>query len=154
MSRSVPDSAAVTIGKPRAFSPLTGLYYFGSADGCHIFTRNDREYVEGAQHQLSNFENIPGDPPKGSIVAVDPNTGDVRWRYEMIRHPSGGAMATAGGLVFIGDYHGYFLALDAKSGKVLWRFQTGAGIFAAYTFEGKQYVVVAAGTAVMAFALP
>jgi alcohol dehydrogenase (cytochrome c) len=126
-----------------AYSPQTGLYYFGTQDGCQIFTRNDRPYREGAQYQLGGAENIPGDPPKGSIVAIDPNSGDVKWRYEVVRHPSGGAMTTAGGLVFIGDYHGYFLALDAKSGKLLWRFQTGAGIYAppvTYTFEGKQYV--------------
>jgi alcohol dehydrogenase (cytochrome c) len=140
-----------------AYSPQTGLYYFGTQDGCQIFTRNDRPYREGAQYQLGGAENIPGDPPKGSIVAIDPNSGDVKWRYEMVRHPSGGAMTTAGGLVFIGDYHGYFLALDAKSGKLLWRFQTGAGIYAppvTYTFEGKQYVAVSSGSVVMAFALP
>ena len=66
-------------------------------------------------------------------------------------------MTTAGGLVFVGDYFGNLIAFDARTGKVLWRFQTGAPIYAppvSYTFEGKQYIAVAAGSAVLTFALP
>jgi alcohol dehydrogenase (cytochrome c) len=90
-------------------------------------------------------------------VAIDPATGDIKWRLAMERHPSGGAMATAGGLVFMGDRFGNFIGLDGRTGKVLWRFQTGAPVYAppvSYSFEGKQYIALAAGSAVMAFALP
>jgi glucose dehydrogenase len=60
----------------------------------------------------------------------------------------GGALATAGGLVFAGEGSGLFKAYDARSGKVLWQFQAGAGCLAppvTYTIDGKQYIAVACG---------
>ena len=57
-------------------------------------------------------------------------------------------LSTAGDLVFVGMVDGYFLALDAATGKELWRFQTGAAISAGavtYTIDGEQYVAVFAG---------
>ena len=63
-------------------------------------------------------------------------------------------MTTAGGLVFHGDLRGTFKALDAKTGQVLWQFNTGSGISAApmtYELDGKQYVAVVSGRT---FAIP
>jgi glucose dehydrogenase len=60
----------------------------------------------------------------------------------------GGALATAGGLMFTGEANGWFRAYDAANGKVLWSFQAGAGVNAppsSYSVDGKQYVVVGAG---------
>jgi alcohol dehydrogenase (cytochrome c) len=140
-----------------SYSPLTGLYYFGSTDGCQNFYLNEGEFIEGEWYQLSGTKEVPGERSKGSFIAIDPATGEIRWKFEMIRNPSGGAMATAGGLVFIGDAHGNLIGFDGRTGKVLWRFQTGASINAppvSYTFEGKQYIAIAAGTAVVMFGLP
>jgi alcohol dehydrogenase (cytochrome c) len=140
-----------------AYSPLTGLYYFGSQDGCQTFYRNDRQFVEGEWYQLSGAENVRNDSPRGSFIAIDPATGEIRWRFSMVRHPSGGALATAGNLVFIGDAFGNLIAFHARTGKILWRFQTGAPIYAppvAYSFQGKQYIALASGGSVIAFALP
>ena len=79
----------------------------------------------------------------------------------------GGVLATAGGLVFTGEGNGYFDAIDAESGELLWRFQCGAGVNAppiTYEVDGIQYVAVAAGgnaifgfkqgDALVVFALP
>jgi glucose dehydrogenase len=63
-------------------------------------------------------------------------------------------LATAGRLVFTGDGYGYLIALDARTGKAVWRFQTGGAMAAppvSYALDGKQYVAVAAGGTVMAF---
>ena len=139
-----------------AFDPRTGLYYFGSTDGCQTFKRNDREFVEGRWYQLSGTENLPEEPETGSLIAVDSSTGKIRWRFEMVHNPAGGTLATAGNLVFTGDNSGNLMALDSRTGKVLWHFQTGAAVFSSpvtYTFEGKQYVAIAAGTALIAFGL-
>ena len=75
----------------------------------------------------------------------------------MVSTPSAGVLATAGGLLFSGDKQGYLIAFDAATGKVLWKFQTGGSIVAApisYALNGKQYLAVAAGSAMIAFALP
>jgi alcohol dehydrogenase (cytochrome c) len=76
---------------------------------------------------------------------------------ETVSPPTSGLLATAGGLLFAGDREGYLMALDAESGKPLWKFQTGGVVIAppiSYLMDGKQYVAVAAGAALMTFALP
>ncbi|MDE0435090.1 MAG: PQQ-dependent dehydrogenase, methanol/ethanol family [Bryobacterales bacterium] len=141
---------------PTAYSPQTGLYYFDSVDGCHIYYRTTQGYIKGQWYQASTVGGVPDEPATGSIVALDPATGETKWRYEMVSSPSSGLLATAGGLVFGGDPQGYVTAFDAQTGKVLWKFQSGGSVAAApitYRFRGKQYVTVAAGEAIMTFAL-
>jgi alcohol dehydrogenase (cytochrome c) len=75
----------------------------------------------------------------------------------MVTPPPSGLLSTAGGLVFAGTREGYFLALDAKTGKVLWKYQTGGIVIAppiTYALNGRQYVAVPAGSTMMTFALP
>ncbi|MCU1232681.1 MAG: Pyrrolo-quinoline quinone, partial [Candidatus Solibacter sp.] len=67
-----------------------------------------------------------------------------------------GLMATAGGLVFYGDGSGAFVAADAKTGKLLWHFNTGQGWRAgpmSYTVDARQYVAIAAGSTIVTFGL-
>ncbi|HUQ90833.1 MAG TPA: PQQ-dependent dehydrogenase, methanol/ethanol family [Bryobacteraceae bacterium] len=143
--------------QPTAYSPQTGLYYFGSTDGCHLFYKTTYDYIEGQWYQLSTVDGVPHEENTGSVVALNPRNGDVSWRLPMISSPSGGMLATGGGLLFTGDREGYFVALDAKTGKLLWKFQTGGAVTAgpvSYRFQGKQYVAVAAGSSILVFALP
>jgi alcohol dehydrogenase (cytochrome c) len=66
-------------------------------------------------------------------------------------------MSTAGGLVFSGSSEGNFFALDAKTGKPLWQFQTGGAIRSgpmSFLADGKQHVAVAGGHALFVFTLP
>jgi alcohol dehydrogenase (cytochrome c) len=103
------------------------------------------------------MENVTGEPREGSILAVDPGTGDRRWRFALVSPPTSGMLSTGGGLLFAGTAEGYFVALDAAEGKPLWRLQTGGPVRApaiTYRFEGRQYVATAAGSAIIAFALP
>jgi alcohol dehydrogenase (cytochrome c) len=140
-----------------AYSPLVGLYYFQSTDGCQIYYRTRHGYVEGQWFQLSTTDNIHGEPTAGSLVAIDPSTGIARWHMKTLDTPSAGLLATAGGLLFAGDSFGYAMALDARTGKVLWKFYTGGsvrGSFITYTVDGKQYVAVPAGNNIIAFGLP
>jgi alcohol dehydrogenase (cytochrome c) len=139
-----------------AYSPQTGLYYFGSTDGCEIFTQRKQEFVEGRQYQAGGSQRPPRELNSGSVNAVDPATGDRKWRHEMLHRPAG-LLATGGGLIFTGDTDGYLIALDANTGKVLWHFQTGAEIKAppiSYSLRGKQYIAIAAGSNLIAFHLP
>ena len=139
-----------------AYSPQTGLYYFGTTDGCHMYYKTTQDYIEGQWFQLSTVDDVKGSPATGAVVALDPTTGNTKWRFEMLHAPSAGMLATAGGLVFTGDGFGYLIALDARTGKPLWRFQTGGSVAAppvSYAIDGKQYIAVAAGGNVLAFAV-
>lgn len=69
----------------------------------------------------------------------------------------GGVLSTAGDLVFGGGREGYLLALDARSGELLWRESLGGQINSApmsYAVNGRQYIAIAAGSALFTFALP
>jgi alcohol dehydrogenase (cytochrome c) len=140
-----------------AYHPQTGLYYFSSTDGCHLYFKMQQNYLEGQWYQASTVGNVPREPTTGSIIAVDPATGETKWRFEMVTSPSAGILATAGNLVFTGDPQGYLFALDARTGKPLWHFQTGGAIVAppiTYALDGKQYLAVASGSSLVTFALP
>jgi outer membrane protein assembly factor BamB len=92
------------------------------------------------------------------LRALDLRTGKIAWE---VRVEGGilqsGVMSTAGGLVFYGDGSGAFVAADAKTGKLLWHFQTGQSWKAgpmSYTIDGKQYIGMTAGSTIMVFGLP
>jgi PQQ-dependent dehydrogenase (methanol/ethanol family) len=94
------------------------------------------------------FKVIPGAEQWGNVTAVDYNTGKIAWQVKTPLPMMGGALSTAGGLVFTGEGDGWFRAYDAKDGKVLWSFFAGAGVNAppaSYSVDGKQYIVVGAG---------
>jgi len=143
--------------EPTAYSPQTGLYYFPTANGCQVFYKMKQEYIEGEWYMASAATPVPGEVPgSGSILAVDPATGEIKWRFDLVNGPTAGMLATAGGLVFTGDSEGYVFALDARTGKVLWHFQTGGVIATApvtYTVDGKQVVAVASGSDILTFTI-
>ena len=100
-----------------AYNPKLGLYYFSSTDGCQVYFKSKYQFIEGEWYQLSNTDPVEGEPQVGSLVAMDPNTGNTRWRHEMVRTPSGGVLTTGGGLVFTGDAFGNLIAFDGQYGE-------------------------------------
>jgi glucose dehydrogenase len=97
------------------------------------------------------------DEAYGVIRAYDPVTLDPKWEYRMADITWAGVLSTAGDLVFGGGREGYFLALDARTGDLLWRESLGGQINSApmtYSIDGRQYVTIAAGSSLFAFALP
>ena len=92
------------------------------------------------------------------MQAVDPETGKTQWKFPLTQGSlSAGVLATAGGLVFAASREGNFLALDAKTGQVLWHFGAGAEIASSpmsYAIDGRQYVAVSSAGALYSFALP
>ena len=99
---------------------------------------------------------IPGEEPWGALRALDWKTGETKWEFRVHTPPWCGVLSTAGNLVFSGTMEGDFFALDAVDGKLLWRIQTGGAIWSnpiSYLSEGKQYIVVSAGSSVIAFSL-
>ena len=92
----------------------------------------------------------------GAIRAFDPRTLEKRWEFKMNDITWGGVLTTAADLVFSGGKEGYFLALDARNGSLLWKASLGGQINSgpmSYAVNGRQYVTVAAGNALFAFAL-
>ena len=88
---------------------------------------------------------------------MDPANGAIKWKYELVSPAPSGLVSTAGGLVFAGTREGHFIALDAKTGNVVWKYQTGATVIAppiTYLFNGRQYVAVASGSTMLTFSLP
>jgi alcohol dehydrogenase (cytochrome c) len=96
--------------------------------------------------------------PQRLLYAVDLQTGNRKWELPQSGLGSswGGTLATSTGLVFFGDDDGSFAAADAVSGKPLWSFQANANWRAspmAYQFDGREYIAIAAGDAILAFGL-
>jgi alcohol dehydrogenase (cytochrome c) len=90
------------------------------------------------------------------LRAIDPLTGKKAWEFKYSSPPWGGALSTAGSVVFAGDSEGNLIAFDARTGRDLWHIQLGAAIYSSpitYSLDGRQYVVVPAGGALFAFAL-
>jgi alcohol dehydrogenase (cytochrome c) len=91
-------------------------------------------------------------------MALDVETGETKWRFKIAQATlGGGVMATGGGVVFASAADGNLIALDSRTGKLLWRFQTGGRIAASpmsYSVDGKQYIAVSAGNVLYSFALP
>jgi len=85
--------------EPSAYSPQTGLYYVPITEGCKLYFKTTQEYEEGQQFQGSIDENDRKDPAWGSVTAIEAATGAVKWKYKMTDPPTGGLMATGGGLV-------------------------------------------------------
>jgi alcohol dehydrogenase (cytochrome c) len=92
----------------------------------------------------------------GAVIAIEPRTGERKWTYAMHDVTDAGILTTASDLLFSGGREGYFFALDARSGALLWRTSVGGQVGAApisYQVGSRQYVAVAAGNALFAYAL-
>jgi glucose dehydrogenase len=113
------------------------------------FTTQEPAYTKGAIRLGSAFTNIAkGAIQDGPFVAIDTESGKIAWTYMAPQPLIGGALATAGNLVFMGEGNGWFDAFNAKTGRKVWRYQLGAGVNAppiTYAVNGVQYIAVAAG---------
>ena len=112
------------------------------------YTVASTAYPDGKLWLGGAFTVIPGQESFGNVTAVNYNTGKIAWQVKTPEPMIGGSLVTAGGLLFTGEANGWFKAYDTASGKVLWQFQTGAGVNAppsSYEVGGKQYIVVGSG---------
>jgi alcohol dehydrogenase (cytochrome c) len=131
-----------------AVNPELGLTYAVNLHQPMTYQVESSPYPGGKLWLGGAFKIIPGSDQFGNVTAVDYNTGKIAWQKKTPLPMMGGALTTAGGLVFTGEGDGWFRAYDAKSGDVLWSFFAGAGVNAppaSYSVDGKQYIVVGAG---------
>jgi len=162
-----PHVHGATNWAPPSFSPRTGLFYVATWENSGTFARegqfpgaipgpNTRQTTMGATN-IVPFYNNPETEAIGVVRAYDPATLDYKWEFRLGDITWGGTLVTAGDVVFSGGRDGYFLALDAKTGALLWKANVGGQINAAamsYSVNGKQYISINAGSAVFAYALP
>jgi alcohol dehydrogenase (cytochrome c) len=135
---------------PMAINPELGLSYAVNLHQPMTYRVDETPtpYPGGKLWLGGAFTVIPGEQSWGNVTAVDYNSGKIKWQKKTPLPMMGGALATAGGLVFTGEGDGWFRAYDAESGEVLWSFFAGAGVNAppaAYNVDGKEYIVVGAG---------
>jgi len=136
--------------QPAAFSPQTGLFYVPTNNLCMDFQARKVTYIAGTPFIGGNAPEKGGPGGyRGEFIAWDATTGKKIWGIKEPYPVWGGALATAGGVVFYGTLDGWFKAVDARSGKVLWQFKVGSGVVGnpvTYTGpDGKQYVAIYAG---------
>ena len=133
-----------------AYSPATGLVYIPHQNLCEDEEGVQANYIAGTPYVGANVKMYAGPGGhRGEFDAWDPIHARKIWSIKENFPVWSGALATAGKVVFYGTMDGWFKALDARAGKVLWQFKTGSGIIGQpVTYrgpDGKQYVAVYAG---------
>ena len=142
-----------------SFNPATGLYYVQTFEKCSVYTKSAQGPWESGKSYLGGAQRTASDPtPRRILRAIDINTGKIAWELPQPGPANswGGTLATATGLVIFGEDGGGLMAADAVSGKPLWSFQTNQTWKASpmtYSFDGKQYIAIASGSNIIAFAV-
>ena len=133
-----------------AWSQSTQLMYVPSVESCGKMVKEHMTFMQGVPFWgggPGETEGQVGDA-YGTVTAVDPVTGIIRWSYKNDYPIMSGALATGGGLVFSGDQEGHAFALDDLTGEVLWKFQIGASIRSqpiTWKADGQQFVAIPSG---------
>lgn len=161
----MPTVLGATNWAPPSYSPKTGLFYVSAWENTGTvavmgeFPRGTGVAGTGGtpMGQVALTPNLKKeDEGYGAIRALDPKTLDKKWEFKMNDITWGGVLTTASDLLFSGGKEGYFFALDARTGALLWKSPLGGQINSgpmSYAVNGKQYVTVAAGNALFSFAL-
>ncbi len=154
-----PDMTGATNWYSPSYNPSTRLLYFMAHENCQLYFLKPQEFVEGHEFYATGVKHAPGEYGQKILVAYNPLTDRFAWRYPQVGSARSwaGTMTTAGGLVFFGNDSEAFEAVDARTGKSLWHFNTGQSMYASpmsYQVNGKQYVAIAAGSDLFTFALP
>jgi alcohol dehydrogenase (cytochrome c) len=142
-----------------SYSPDTGLFYVMALESCSVYLAKPKEFVKGETFYNTGTTNPPDDRAQKILLALSSADGKRAWSYPQVGRGNswGGTLVTAGGLVFFGDDAESLEAVEAKTGHVLWHFNTGQVMRASpmtYAVAGVQYLVIAAGSDVFSFSLP
>jgi alcohol dehydrogenase (cytochrome c) len=170
-----PGPAGATNWYSPSYSPRTGLFYLSAWENYStVFAEGEKvTYKEGQNFTGGNLTQTPGTAPmpllqrgaintwhegapRGAVMAIDPNTATKKWAFEMHDVTTSGILTTASDVLFVGGREGYFQALDARTGALLWKANLGGEIAAgpmSYQADGKQHIAIAAGHSLFVFGL-
>jgi alcohol dehydrogenase (cytochrome c) len=153
-----PTILGATNWYPPSFSPRSGLFYVSAWENSK--SGGPRGGGGANTTPMGGIQLAPNTKTEeegyGVVRAFDPRTLEKKWEFKMNDITWAGVLSTAGDLVFSGGREGYFFALDARDGKLLWKVALGGQVNSgpmSYSVNGKQYISVAAGTALFSFAL-
>ena len=143
-----------------SYSPETKLLYFNAREERRRFFKTDapefrpgENYFGGGGGGGARFR---PEESWGRLIAMVPETGEIRWEHRILSPPWAGVLSTAGNLVFSATPSGNFYALDARTGKQLWRFNGGDRVFASpitFLSRGKQMITIPIGDVLIAFGI-
>jgi len=135
--------------QPVSFDPQTKLFYAPLNHICMDYQAFNVKYKSGFPYVGAVVNMFPASGGnRGRFIAYDPVNGETHWEIKDTFQDWGGALTTAGGVAFYGTLDGWFRAVDAKTGKILYQFHTPSGIIGnpiTYMHDGKQYVAVLTG---------
>jgi alcohol dehydrogenase (cytochrome c) len=151
-----------------SYSPHTGLFYIPSwVEYNTVYFKIPAEYNEGrnfgggvlrnnVNQRRPTLTRLEENEGYGAVRAVDPKTGQMKWEFKMSDVTDAGVLTTASDVLFTGGREGYFFAIDARNGELLWKATVGGQVQSGpmtYSVNGRQYVAVAAGNSLFCFAL-
>jgi alcohol dehydrogenase (cytochrome c) len=147
-ARMLPGANGGVEWSPMAFNPKYRLAYALNLHQPMTYHVEASKYPGGKLWLGGAFKVIEGEGQWGRVAAVNVDTGKMAWKFDTEQPLIGGVLATGGDLLFYGEGNGLFRALHAKTGKLLWEFNCGAGANAmpvSYTVRNKQYVAMGCG---------
>lgn len=164
-----PGNQGATNWYSPSFSPRTGLFYLSAwCDTSAVYVRLEESYKEGERYTsgmpktafglnrgAQNNTRLPADG-HGAVIALDAVSGEKRWQLDFVDVTDSGILTTATDLLFTGNREDNFFALDARTGKILWKSNLGGAVAngpITYAVSGRQYVAVAAGNSLYVFGL-
>ncbi len=153
-----PDAAGSTNWASPSYDPHTGLFYVAVREACAMYTRVTKTPKPGEPYTGGDPKVDPKAGTPGFVRAIEPLTGNIRWEFPLhIGSSAAGVLSTGGGVVFAASHDGYLIALDARTGKWLWHYQTGSQIQSspiAYQADGKQVIAISTSSSLVTFSLP
>jgi alcohol dehydrogenase (cytochrome c) len=157
-NKTCPDLGGGTNFMSPSFDPTTKLFFVTARETCAMYYAYDQKFKPGEQY-TGGGQSRPRDQKNfGALRAIDPTTGLIKWEFRYTSVSGSGVLTTASGVVFAGDGDGNIMAFDSRTGKILWHYQLGFSMRATagttYMLDGRQYLLVPAGSMLTAFALP
>ncbi len=143
-----------------SYSPDTNLLYFNAREERRRFFKTDAPEFQPGEAFFGGGggggARFRPEESWGKLVAMSPGTGEIQWEHRILTPPWAGVLSTAGNLVFSATPSGNFYALDARTGKELWRFNGGDRVYASpitFLSRGRQLVTIPIGDVLIAFGL-
>jgi alcohol dehydrogenase (cytochrome c) len=156
-----PGYAGATNWFAPSYNESTKMLYFMALELCQNYfsAQEPQKFTPGKEFYSTGVKHLPGENSQKVLLAFNLADGTLAWKYPQVGggRSTGGTMTTAGGLLFFGDDAQSLEAVDARDGKPLWHFNTGQDMSASpmsYAIGGKQFVAIAVGSDIFAFALP